>query len=68
MGRLKRSHDAAVHLAQLLPAGGRAAKLRRSVSHLGEVLVLGAWVVDQLWCDGFLLGWPTPFVQPQVEY
>ncbi|CAL1144221.1 unnamed protein product [Cladocopium goreaui] len=41
---LKRSHDAAIHLAQLLPAGGRAAKLRRAVSHLGEVLVIGSRV------------------------
>lgn len=44
---LKRSHDAAIHLAQLLPAGGRAAKLRRAVSHLGEVLVIGAWLAEQ---------------------
>ena len=43
---LKRSHDAAIHLARLLPSGGRAAKLRRSVSHLGEVLVLGARIAD----------------------
>lgn len=44
---LKRSNDAAVHLAQLLPPGGRAAKMRRAVSHLGEVLVIGALLAEQ---------------------
>ena len=47
---LKRSHDAAIHLAQLLPKGGRAAKLRRAVSHLGEVLVIGAWMAEESRC------------------
>lgn len=39
---LKRNQETANLLARLLPEGGRAAKMRRSVSHLSEVLVLGA--------------------------
>lgn len=39
---LKRNQEAAGLLARLLPEGGRAMRMRRSVAHLSEVLLLGA--------------------------
>ena len=39
---LKRNQETANLLARLLPEGGRATRMRRSVSHLSEVLLLGA--------------------------
>eukprot|EP00435_Cladocopium_sp_Y103_P022998 s4134_g5.t1 len=41
---IKRAQEAAAHLARLLPPGGRPSKVRRTVTHLGEVLLLGSRV------------------------
>ena len=39
---LKRAQSAAARLAELVPPGGRPGKVRRTVTHLSEVLLLGS--------------------------
>ena len=54
--RLGKFGEAAALLAQLRPAGGKAAKSRRTIDMLGEVLVYGVLVNQGCKCRGCVVG------------